>query len=783
MSSRPRASLARPPASGAAARSYPYPAPVLATIISAAIVCLGALVLGQTALGLCGAVRWSWLSPAIGIAIMMLIAVPALHVPGRSLTTAVVLVLAVCGALAYVATHPAQRPPIAGLLAGLPVFLLALVPFAAAGRAGTLGVAFNNDMASHLLWADGYRSAAIAAVNPVASSYPLGPHALVAAMAELLGSGVDLTFAGLTVALPVLLGWTALGALRSPRPWGPFATAPLVGAAFLVAGYYGQGSFKEVFEALLILAVAIRLAFPETLHRRLRWVPVALLLAGTLSVYAHAGLPWPLLFLAIWATGVTVRRYTATRSARAVIARIRAEVTPLLVGAGVLLVAVAPQLPRIVRFASDNVGTNGTGIPTDSLGNLARRLPFWEVFGVWNSADYRVGPTGAFGNGLWTPFVIVLVLSGVVWSVRRGEWMLPAAAAATLLIWLATDRTQSPYVAAKALVLLAPMLMIVAVRPLAERDTTTRRMPSWWGVAAPALTVVLMFGAIGSSWRALTFSTVGPTAHTREIQSLRSLLDGRPTLYLGNDDFTRWIFAGVPVRSPVISFQSMDLRPEKPWVYGDNYDIDSLDSATLNEFDWVVAPRDAAASAPPSQLRLVRRTTSFDVFRRTATIPPRRVLAEGPVAAVPLDCATPQGRAIVAGGGVAAVRDPYVSVSVPVIAPDATLTVELPLTPGRWDLVTPYGGPRPVEVSAPGVRTTLPANLDRPGPRWPIGRITVTRTGLVPVTIHPTSEWLTPASALTYMTTVAAVPVGTEKTVPIAAACGSLVNWYRPARS
>ncbi len=743
---------------------------------------MGALVLGQTVLGLCGATRWSWQSPAIGITVMMLIAVPALHVPGRSMTMAVVLALAIVGALAYVAAHPTQRPPLAGMLAGLPVLLLALLPFAAAGRAGTLGVGFNNDMASHLLLADGYRSEAIAAVNPVVSSYPLGPHALVGALAEVLGTGVDLAFAGLMMALPVLLGWTALGALRSPRRWAPFAVAPLVGMTFLVAGYYGQGSFKEVLIALIILAVAIRLAFPEPLHRRLRWVPVALLLAGTLSVYAHAGLPWPFMFLAVWAVGVTARRYAATRSARAVVARVRAEVVPLLVGVGVLLAAVAPQLPRIARFASDNIGTNVTGIPTDSLGNLAGRLPLWEAFGIWDSADYRVGGTGLLQNGLWTPFAIVLVLIGVAWSVRRGEWMLPAAAGATLLIWLATDRTQSPYVAAKALVLLAPMLMIVAVRPLAERDTARRRMPSWWWLAAPALAALLVFGAIGSSWRALTFSTVGPTDHTREIQSLRSLLDGRPTLYLGNDDFTRWIFADVPVRSPVIAFQSMELRPQKPWVYGDNYDIDSLDSATLNQFDWVVIPRDAASSEPPSQLRRVRRTGSFDVYRRTATIPPRSVLDEGPVAAVALDCASPQGRVVLRGGGVAAVRDPYVSVNAPIIAPGDTATVELPLTPGQWDLVTPYGGPRPVEVTAPGLRTTLPANLDRPGLRWPMGRITVTKTGSVPVTIHPTSEWLTPDSALTYMTSIAAVPVGTERVVPIAAACGLLVDWYRPAR-
>ena len=358
----------------------------------------------------------------------------------------------------------------------------------------------------------------------------------------------------------------------APRPWGPFATAPLVGMTFLIAGYYGQGSFKEILEALLILALAIHLTFPTPTRRLLRWVPVALLLAGTLSVYAHAGLPWPLLFLAIWFVGTTVRRFAATRSVRAVVTRARAEIVPLIVGLGVLLVVLIPQLPRIARFVSDNVGTNGTGIPTDSLGNLARRLPLWEAFGIWDSPDYRVAGQSAF-EGWWTAFVIVLVLFGAVWSFRRGEWMLPSAAAGTLLIWWATDHTQSPYVAAKALVLLAPLLMLVAVRPLVERDPGIRWMPSWWWLAAPILAGVLVVQVVGSSWDALTYSKVGPTDHAREIASLRPMLAGRPTLYLGNDDFTRWIFGDVPVQSPVISFPSMPMRPEKPWEYGLNYDV------------------------------------------------------------------------------------------------------------------------------------------------------------------------------------------------------------------
>jgi hypothetical protein len=752
------------------------------TIVCAVLVLVGALALGQAVLDLCGARAWSWLAPGVGISMMMLITVPALHVPGRATTTAAALGLAVVAAVAYLAGSAAQRPPLLGILAGVPLFLLALIPFAAAGHTGTLGVSFNNDMASHLLLADAHRSAAIAAINPVPDTYPLGPHALVGTLAQGLGITVDVAFSGFMIALPVLLGWTALGALRSPRWWGPFVTAPLAGMTFLVAGYYGQGSFKEVLQPVLVLAVAIALAFPPTLSRRRRWVPLAALLTGIVSVFSHLGLAWPLLFLALWAVGTAAGRLRETRSLAFLIAGLRRETVPVLLAVGIFIVALAPQIPRTLRFISDTAGSNVTGLPVTNLGNLAGPIPLWEAFGIWSSADYRVSGPDLFENGMWAAFVVGLVVFGSAWSLRRHEWMLPAATAATLLIWWVSEQSQSPYVSAKGLVVLAPFLMVVAVRPLVEGDSEGLRMPPWWRFVAPGLAAILLFKVIGSSEDALAFSNVGPTEHVREIASIRPLLAGRPTLYLGNDDFTKWLFADVPVGSPVIAFPSIPTRPEKPWEYGRNYDIDSLDVATLNTFDWVVTPRDAAGSAFPEQLRRVSRTASFDVYRRTATIPERQVLAEGEASAAPLDCTTAEGRTIVAGGGVAAVREAPVTVPAPVIEPGRMVSVELPLGPGLWDLVSPYGGPRSIEVTGPGLHTTLPGVLSRPGPRWPIGRLTVTKPGPATLTFRPSSEALSPDSALTYITSITAVPVGSERTVPVAAACGRLVDWYRPAR-
>jgi len=109
------------------------------------------------------------------------------------------------------------------------------------------------------------------------------------------------------------------------------------------------------------------------------------------------------------------------------------------------------------------------------------------------------------------------------------------------------------------------------------------------------------------------------------------------------------------------------------------------------------------------------------------------------------------------------------------------LTVSLTLTPGSWDLETPYTSPLPIKVTADGLTTTLPANLERVGPRWPIGRIAVSRPGPVAVTLDVLKYWLTPPTDIATPGALIATPVGTERTVPMRAACGKLVDWYRSA--
>jgi len=759
---------------------------LVATLLSAAVTCVVSLALGQAALRLAGAREWSWLAPPVGISVAMLIAATALWIPGGVTTVTVVTGVLTVAAILWCGLDPAQRPPLTGLVAATPVALLVLVPFLAVGGAGILGVNLDNDMASHLLIAEHYLSpSSVPDISP--PGYPIAPHGMVALLANGLGVRVDYAFSGWTMALPVLSAWTAL-ALAPRISWlGRVLIATVVGMPFLVAAYYGEGAFKEVLQACLVLASALIFAGLGPRLGRTRWVPLALILGGIVSVYSTPGLVWPIALGGLWLL-VTGALWVRANGTEGLVATVVREVPSIAIGLGVFIVILLPQASRIRTFAENSGGTGF--VPGNALGNLVAPLPGWEAFGVWNNPDFRLPAAPAFTGGMWTAFVVALVLLGTFSLLRRGRWMMPLAAAGAMLVWALTQHSQSPYVAAKALVIASPLLLAVAIVPLAQAlparpwrslSSAFRAVPGQplaWGVAA--ILAVVLFVRVGiSDGEALRVSPVGPTAHTDELRELGPLVHGQPTLFLGNDDFAHWELAGVPVQGPVIGLQELPIRPQKHWENGQPFDFDSVDAAELNSFDWVISTRDAAGSSPPPQMRPVRETQNFILWHRIGKVAPRSILNEGPMPGAVLECQTPRGRKVLAGGGVAAVRPEPTVVPGFSMGPGGTSTVEMDLAPGRWNLELSYVSRLTITVSAPGLRTTVPGSLDRPGPRWPLGQVTVQREAPTPVTLTVANPVLAPGILLAEIGAITATPVAKTHLIPVRKACGKYVDWYR----
>jgi hypothetical protein len=766
-----------------------------AILLSAAVTCFASLFLGQAALRLCGAKEWSWLAPAVGISIVMLIASPAKAIPGRTVTVAIFVAILVLAAFAWCLTSSSHRPPLTGLIAVIPAALLCVIPFVAVGHGGILGVFLDNDMGAHLGFTETFLSRAAENLHPeLVGLYPLGPHAMVALIAKGFELRTDHAFTGWTLALPIINAWTALALVRRAGWLKQAAVATVVGLPFLVVAYYSEGSFKEVIQTTLVLGVLLILAGYGPKLGRGRWVPFGLLVGGMVCVYSVTGLVWPAVFGSLWLVGLVITRYSRSRVGMVDWARrgVRAELPALGLGLAAFVLPLLPQAARIHRFIAANAGSNGIIVPRDSLGNLVRPLPGWEGFGVWGSGDFRIAAVHSFPADLWTAFVFGLVLFGAWWLVRRGRWMLVVGAAASMVIWRVSMDSQSPYTVAKALVIASPLLLILAVLPLMEQ-LPDRFPKSWrdllhaipgqpfsWGLAA-ALVVLLVYAVGASDVRALRTSGVGPTAHADQLRELAPLVDGGRTLFLGDDDFVKWEMSPQRVESPLFNTHlEVPTREAKHWEYGQALDWDSVDAATLNEFSYVVTIRDAAASQPPPQMHLVKQTMDYQLWHRTGKVQERSILNEGEFSGAILDCGAPEGRKIVAAGGEAAIRPAPVTAEGPTLNPGVSGTVTLRLGSGHWQLGANYDSRLPVDVVGAGIDVTLPANLDRPGPRWPIGTIDVTNgSSPTELTFHLHEQLLAPDLPLATVTSVVATKVAPERVVPVAQACGKYVDWYR----
>jgi hypothetical protein len=352
------------------------------------------------------------------------------------------------------------------------VLILALaIPFAVSGRWGLLGVGFNNDLGLHLAWAEWLRSGFGPAPDP---GYPLGPHGLAVATAAFPGIGLGQAFLGEIIAIGVLSGLTALGALREMAPGRRALAAAMVALPYLAASYFAQAAFKETAEALFVLAFAIFLLDVQGRWAEMStgpphigpsagfwgWLRVGLaplaLAGGIFFSYSFAGLAWPLAILAFWSlTQPAVRRALRPRSLLRFL--LRPATLATIVALGGLAVVLTIAGPFGFAHGFNKVAGSNTYGPVSPL----------EALGVWPTANYRLDAVGgAHLSGLASAIAALALLVGVAWWVRRNELTIPVALGACAVLYLVSLPFSGDYSQAKALMIAAPLAMLVAIRPL-----------------------------------------------------------------------------------------------------------------------------------------------------------------------------------------------------------------------------------------------------------------------------------------------------------------------------
>jgi hypothetical protein len=774
---------------------------MLGTYISAGLICAASLLVGRSLLALCGHQRWSWLEPSVGLAALFTVAGFFARVPGHATTAGIFVVLLLVAALLVLGVPYGYGD---AMRRGLPVAVLVLVvlaiPFAISGRYGLIGVGFNNDLGLHLQWAEWLKNG----LGPAPDrGYPLGPHGLCTTISALPGIGLDQAFMGLVIAIPALTGLTALSALNELPGGRRLLGAVLVALPYLAVSYFAQSAFKETAEALFVLAFAIALPaawpFPAEAAARLRVLgPLLVLAAGIVFSYSFAGLAWPLAAVAIWSLTIPeARRELAPRRLWQTIRR-----PAVLAGAGVVVLGIV-VLGLVGPFGfgrsfAEVQGANTFG-PVDPA----------EVLGFWTSGNYRIDTAGGAHLPWLTSAIAALALvAGLAWWLRRGEYAAPAALGGGLLIYLATLTPLSgDYVRAKALMIIAPLLMLIVVRALLSARPPGWRLPrSAWALMG----TVFVLGAIYSSLLVLRDTQIAPPGHGAQLRAFAARVAGKSVLYAGQDRFASWELRGSDTHIPLIEFTDklVEQRPTKPFDLGDAYspiDFDSFTPGTLDRFDFVVTTRAAYQSKAPPNFRAVQRTADYILWQRNGPTPKRRTtLLEGGAPAAPLDCTAPEQQLIVSLPGTASLYP------TPVVGPkeawdngsklglgeNSSQTVSLPA--GRWNLSLQYFSPVPIRLRAPaaGLDEHLPAALDgqRPnqlslfndGQYWPAGSIDLSAPARLRFTVDVngpnTLQRLTGYDGKAFLGELTARPIGPERRTSLKGACGSWVDAYTGGR-
>jgi hypothetical protein len=759
-------------------------------IYLSAVVLLGACaVIGQAVLAVAGQNRGAWYGPAVGLATLIITSQVAVRLPGREATAAIVAVLLTLAGCAALWLRRPVTPQWSAFAVVVAAIGAASIPFIASGRVGLLGMGLNNDLALHLLWAEGLRDPYVAQWAVVIPGYPLGPHSLAISMSWLGGTRIDQAFTALMLAV-VPMGALAAGALAAGAAgWRRFAVALAGGLAYLASAYYGQGAFKETMLAVALLAFV---AYVRDLTRRpptgavgvqRAVIPAALLLAGSVYTFSHAAAAWFAAFLLVWGAGTVLLHPRAVR--RLLRRDLVAPAALVALGTLVLLAVIFwPQLETIRTFGS-SVGTDPAGnaaIPVTNLGNLPGPLSVYETFGLWIHGDFRFPPPNLFAAGQWAAVAIAAVAIGGVVALAARDLTLPAAIAGCAAIYWYSKDTQSPYVTAKALVVASPLLVATAATGLVGFPRGTP--------LTPIVSLRLAFGALFivtalyASSLALRFS---PVAHDAQgLRAFAPIVGAEPTLFLGHDDFVSSEMIGARLANPAPEgHRALPVAlSDKPYAYGAALDWDSIAEGELDRFAYVIIPDGRYRSAAPPNFRLLRSEGGYELYQRDGETPPRASFDAQGSPGETLNCRTRAGRRLAQQGGVAAVAPaPVVAQNPGSIVPNGHLEVGLSLPAGRWDLSLQYVSPQGLQITAPGLHTRLPAYLGRPGPYFALGTVASPgshRTTVVSVyEEHPSR--LTSPQAVATLGALVATRVGERKMIPLAKACGRYVDWYRPA--
>jgi hypothetical protein len=179
---------------------------------------------------------------------------------------------------------------------------------------------------------------------------------------------------------------------------------------------------------------------------------------------------------------------------------------------------------------------NGPG-----LGNLFGQISPFEVLGIWPSGDFRLAPgdggVPAVGYYLGIAFALGLFIYGVVQLCRRRETAILSGLGAAALAYAAARVAGTPYTAAKAIEIAAPLVALAILLPLLSTRLFLIRVEDRKGTGEwmqRVVVAVFVFAAGVCSLLALANAPVGPISYSSKLSEFRKVVGEGPTLVVAS---------------------------------------------------------------------------------------------------------------------------------------------------------------------------------------------------------------------------------------------------------
>ncbi len=293
------------------------------------------------------------------------------------------------------------------------------------------------------------------------NGYPSGGHGVLASVGWL--SGQDLIwlyspFQALELSLSALVLVFLAGRAGMQRlPAAVTGTVASVPA--LVYAYALMGSIKEItaMPALLLMGALIVSARELSARAGLRAaLPFAIAAAAALGAIGIAASPWVALFGAA-ALFAAVGFVSSRRDA----ARFVLGGAVLVAGTALIALPTTGRLATTLKLAEGVSGADAQAV--SDPGNLLRPLKFLQTLGVWLGESHRVEPRYLNQTYLLIGVVLICLMLGVIWLLRRRAWGVIVFAAGSLIVWAFLHGHGTTWTDAKLLMLLSPVVVFVAL--------------------------------------------------------------------------------------------------------------------------------------------------------------------------------------------------------------------------------------------------------------------------------------------------------------------------------